>query len=159
MNGFALLITRTGKVAKVLLSPTVTCRSLEGLRRLSPPLYSDRFLISIFYSTRRYRHLRETAIAWNRKTVINSLLVIGINLQIPGCKSNCHSLYFQNSGVVFINHVVICINHDLVCTNHVVVYRIVAYPRENAYCLGRLYFPMLSVFCLYFLYFRGSRNV
>ena len=109
------------KGSKVLLSPTVTCRSLEGLRRLSPPLYSDRFLISIFYSTRRYRHLRETAIAWNRKTVINSLLVIGINLQIPGCKSNCHSLYFQNSGVVFINHVVICINHDLVCTNHVVV--------------------------------------
>ena len=143
----------------MLLSPTVTCRSLEGLRRLSPPLYSDRFLISIFYSTRRYRHLRETAIARNRKTVINSLLVIGINLQIPGCKSNCHSLYFQNSVVVLINHVVIYIIYDLVFTNHAVVYRIVVCPRENAYCLGRLYFPMLSVFCLYFLYFRGSRNV
>ena len=150
MNGSVLLITRTGKVAKCYFHPPFTRRSLEGLRRLSPPLYSDRFLISIFYSTRRYRHLRETAIARNRKTVINSLLVIGINLQIPGCKSNCHSLYFQNSGVVLINHVVICTIHGLVCINHVVVCRIVACPTGNAYCLGRLYFPMLSVFCLYF---------
>ena len=60
---------------------------------------------------------------------------------------------------VLINHVVICTIHGLVCINHVVVCRIVACPRGNAYCLGRLYFPMLSVFCLYFLYFRGSRNV
>ena len=42
-------------------------------------------------------------------------------------------------------------NRSHIYTNHIFCIGIVACPRGNAYCLGRLYFPMLSVFCLYFL--------